>query len=142
VGIMAGAAVFFLLAGLTVRRVREPAIQRLTDVVWLLSIAAAGWAIGSAAHDVYRNTARVTSLAVVAGITVYAVAVWLARRRALENLALFTGVIITVCGVVVTIDDSPSALAFPFPCGGSGLRGPRLGGGTTLSRCGWPSLPV
>src|SRR5512138_3558471 len=53
VGIFAGAAVVFLLAGVIVRRVHEPAMQRLADVVWFLSVAATGWAAGFAAHDVY-----------------------------------------------------------------------------------------
>ena len=39
VGVLAAAAVFFLLIGIVVRRVREPAIQRLAGVVWFLSVA-------------------------------------------------------------------------------------------------------
>ena len=34
VGVFAGAAVFFLLAGVIVRGVGEPAVQRLAGVVW------------------------------------------------------------------------------------------------------------
>ena len=127
VGITAGAAVFFLLAGLIVRRVHEPAIQRLTDVVWFLSVAAAGWAVGVAAHDVYGNTAQVTALAVGIGVTVYAAALWLARRHALENFAVFAGLIVTICGTIVTIDSSPSPLAFALPLWGFGLAWVWLG---------------
>jgi hypothetical protein len=121
VGIIAGAAVFFLLAGIIVRRVREPAIQRLADVVWFLSVIGAGWAIGIAAHDVYANTAQVTALAVGTGVTVYSAALWLVRQHPLENFALFTGLIITICGTIVTIDSSPSSLAFALPLWGFGL---------------------
>jgi hypothetical protein len=127
VGIVAGAAVFFLLAGIIVRRVQEPAIQRLVDVVWFLSVAAAGWAVGFAAHDVYGNTVRVTALAVGVGITVYSAALWLARRHALENFALFTGLIVTICGTIVTIDNSPSPLAFALPLWAFGLAWMALG---------------
>lgn len=126
-GIVAAAAVFFLLIGIIVRRVREPAIQRLADVVWSVSVAAAGWAVGFAAHDVYRNTAAVTALAVGIGITMYSAALWLVRRHALENFALFTGLIITICGTIVTIDSSPSSLAFALPLWGFGLGWAGLG---------------
>jgi hypothetical protein len=127
VGILAGAAVFFLLAGIIVRRVHEPAIQRLVDVVWLLSVAAAGWAVGFASHDVYGNTAQVTALAVGVGITVYAAALWLVRRHALENFALFTGLIVTICGSIVTIDSSPPSLAFAISLWVLGLAWVGLG---------------
>ena len=36
VGVSAGVAVFFLLAGIIGRQVREPAIQRLAGVLWFL----------------------------------------------------------------------------------------------------------
>ena len=121
VGILAGAAVVFLLAGIIVRRVHEPAIQRLVDVVWFLSVAAVGWAVGFAAHDVYGNMAQATALAVGAGITVYSAALWLVRRHALQNFTLFTGLIVTICGTIVTIDNSPSPLAFALPLWGFGL---------------------
>ena len=112
VGITAGIAVLFLAAGIVMRRVPEPAIARLVDVVWFLSAAGAGGAAGLAAHDVYRNTAAVTALAAGVTITVYSAALWLLRRRALQNFALFTGLIITICAVIVTIDSSPPSLAF------------------------------
>jgi hypothetical protein len=127
VGILAGAAVLFLLAGLIVRRVHEPAMQRLADVVWFLSVAAAGWATGFAAHDVYGNTAQVTALAVGTCITVYAVALWLVRRHALENFALFAGLVITICGAIVTVDTSPSSVAFALLLWGFGLVWAGLG---------------
>ncbi len=112
VGIFTGIAVFFLVVGIAVRQVHEPAIQRLADVVWFLSVAGAAGAVGFAAHEVYRNTAAVTALAVGVGITVYSAALWLLRRHALQNFALFTALIVTICGAIVTIDDSPPSLAF------------------------------
>ena len=127
VGIVAGAAVFFLLAGIMVGRVQEPAIQRLVDVVWFLSVAAAGWAAGFAAHDVYGNTDQVTALAVGISVTVYAAVLWLVRRHALENFALFTGLIVTICGTIVTIDNSPPSLAFAISLWVFGLAWAGLG---------------
>ena len=112
VGVLTGAAVFFLLVGIIARRVHEPAIQRLVDVVWFLSVAGVAGAVGFAAHDVYGNTAAVTALAVGIGITLYAAALWLVRQHALQNVALFTGLIVTVCGFIFTVDNSPPSLAF------------------------------
>jgi hypothetical protein len=112
VALFAGTAVFFLAVGIVVRRVHEPAIQRLVDVVWFLSVAGVAGAVGFAAHDVYRNTAAVTALAVGVGITVYSAALWLVRQHALQNFAVFTGLVVTICGVIVAIDDSAPSLAF------------------------------
>ena len=103
VGVLAGAAAFFLLAGILVRRVREPAIQRLVSVVWFLSAACVGAAGGAAAHDVSGTSGAATVLAAGVAVTVYAAALWLVRRRALQNAALFAGLVITVCGIIATV---------------------------------------
>ena len=107
VGVFAGAAVFFLLAGIIVRRVREPAIQRLAGVVWFVSVAGVAGAVGFAAHEVYgNNNAAVTALAVGLAVTVYAAVLWLVRRSAPQNLALFAGLVVTIlgiAGIIVTV---------------------------------------
>ena len=109
-------------------------------MVWFLSVVAAGWAVGFAAHNVYRNTAAVTALAVGIGITMSSAALWLARRHALENFALFTGLIITICGTIVTIDSSPSSLAFALPLWGFGLAWAGLGWRRYIEPL-WVSVP-
>jgi len=76
---------------------------------------------------VYGNTAAVTALAIGVAVTVYSAVLWLVRRRALQNFALFTGLIVTICGTIVTIDSSPSPLAFAFPLWGFGLAWVCLG---------------
>src|ERR1035438_7835061 len=70
-GVFAAAAVFFLLAGLIVRQVREPAIQRLAGVAWLLSVIGVGVAaaLGVATYQVNWNKDAVTVLAVGAAVT-------------------------------------------------------------------------
>jgi hypothetical protein len=45
------------------------------------------------------NTDAVTFLAVDAAVTVYAAVLWLVRRRALQNLALFAGLVVTIFGI-------------------------------------------
>jgi len=112
VGILIGVAMLFLLAGIIVRRVSEPAIQRLVSVAWFLSVAGAAGAVGFAAGEVYRSTAAATALAVGAGITVYSGALWLVRKRALQDFALFTGLVVTICGAIFTVGNSPPSLAF------------------------------
>jgi hypothetical protein len=119
--------VFFLLVGVIVRRVREPAIQRLVDVMWFLSVAGVAGAVGFAAHDVYGNTAAVTALAVGVAVTVYAAVLWLARQHALQNLAVFAGLIVTICGLIVTVDNSAPSLAFALALWGFGLAWTVLG---------------
>ena len=127
-GVLAGAAAFFLLAGIMVRQVREPAIQRLAGVVWFLSVACSGGAAGFATYNVYRNTGAVTVLAVGVAVTVYAAALWLVRRRAMQNAALFAGLVIAICGTIVTVGPGPApALAFALPLWGFGLGWAGLG---------------
>jgi hypothetical protein len=126
VAVLAGAAAVFLLAGLVMRGVREPAIQRLTDVVWFLSVASAAGAIGFAA-DVLGSGAAVTALAVGAGMSVYSAALGLARRHALENFALFTGLIVTICSAIFIVDATPPSLAFAIALWGFGLVWVALG---------------
>jgi hypothetical protein len=140
VAVLAGAAAVFLLAGLVLRGVREPAIQRLTDVVWFLSVACAAGAAGLAA-DALGSGAAVTALCVGAGISVYAAALWLARRRALENLALFIGLIITICSAIFSVDATPPPLAFTICLWGFGLAWIALGWRRYLEPV-WVSVPA
>jgi len=53
VGVYAGAAVFFLLVGIIVRQVREPAIQRLAGVAWFLSVVGVAGAVWLATYRVH-----------------------------------------------------------------------------------------
>jgi hypothetical protein len=140
VAVLAGAAAVFLGAGLITRGVREPAIQRLTDVVWFLSVACAGGAAGFAA-DRLGSGAAVTALCVGAAISVYSAALWLARRHALENLALFIGLIITICSVIFIVDATPSPLAFALCLWGFGLVWVALGWRRYLGPV-WVSVPL
>ncbi|MGE5288897.1 MAG: hypothetical protein ACM3ML_17200 [Micromonosporaceae bacterium] len=140
VGIFAGIAVFFLAVGIVVHGVREPAIGRLADVVWFLSVAGVAGAVGFAAQEVYGTPVAVTALAVGVGITVYSAVLWLLRRHALQNFALFTGLIVTICGVIVTIDDSPPSPAFAIALWAFGLAWVGLGGQRYVEPL-WVSVP-
>ena len=129
-GVLASAGVLFLVAGILVRSVREPAIQRLAGVVWFLSVVCAGGATGSAVYGVYRGTGAVTVLAVGLAVTVYAAVLWLVRRRAGQNAALFGGLVIAICGSIATITGGPGpvpVLAYALPLWGFGLAWAWLG---------------
>lgn len=99
VGVLAGAAAFFLLIGIVARRVRDPAIQRLAGVVWFLSVACVAGAVWLAWWKAYGSTGPVTVL-VGGAVTVYSAALWRVRRGALQNVALFAGLIVTILGIV------------------------------------------
>jgi hypothetical protein len=109
VAILTGAAALFLLAGLSVRRVREPAIQRLTGVTWLLSVMCTAGAAGYATYDLIfsftaadQNAAAVTALGVGLAASAYAAVLWLIRRQALQVVAVFGGLVTLICGVIAT----------------------------------------
>jgi len=130
VGVFAGAAAFFLLAGIIVRRVREPAIQRLVGVVWFVSVAGVAGAVGFATHEVYGSTTAVTILAVGVAVALYSAVLWLVRPLALQNAALFAGLVVTICGTIVTIAGRPGsapALAFALALWIFGLAWAGLG---------------
>jgi len=99
VGVLAGAAAFFLLIGIVARRVRDPAIQRLAGVVWFLSVACVAGAVWLAWWKAYGSTGPVTVL-VGGAVTVYSAALWRVRRGALQNVAWFAGLIVTILGIV------------------------------------------
>ena len=103
VAVYAAAAVFFLLVGIIVRQVREPAIQRLAGVAWFLSVVGVAGAVWLATYRVHGKTDAVTLLAVGVAVTVYAAALWLVRRYALQNLALFVGLVVTILGIVAIV---------------------------------------
>lgn len=119
--IFAGAAAFFLLVGVAVRRISEPAIQRLVGVTWFLSVAGVALAVTFATLDVRENPNRYTPLAVGVAVTLYAAILWLVRRRALQNVALFAGLVIATCGIIVAVADPAPPLAFTLALWALGL---------------------
>jgi len=130
VGVYGGAAAIFLLVGIIVCRVHEPAIQRLVGVVWFLSVAGVAGAVGFATHEVYGNTDAVTALAVGVAVVLYSAALWMVHRRALQNVALFAGIVVTICGTIVTVaggNGSAPSLAFALTLWMFGLAWAGLG---------------
>jgi hypothetical protein len=114
-GVFAAAAVFFFLVGIIVRQVREPAIQRLAGVAWFLSVAGVAGAVWLALYHAPGQPDAVTAVAVGAAVTVYAAALWLIRRSALQNLALFAGLVITILGIADIITAPAGTGPAPAP---------------------------
>lgn len=104
VAAFAGAAAFFFLVGFLLRGVREPAIQRLVSIMWFLSVAGVAGAAGYLVHGVILPPAGpdggATALWVGLAASLYAAALWLARRSAPQDLALFACLVILICGIV------------------------------------------
>jgi hypothetical protein len=86
--------------GLFVRRLDDPAFQRLVDVTWFLSVVAAGGAVAVAAQDL---TGERASLLVGLATSGYAAALWLLRTRAPELVVLFIGLVVTVSAAVANV---------------------------------------
>jgi len=127
VAILTGAAVFFFLIGSAVRRVPEPAVQRLVGVVWFLSVVGVAGAAAFATLDVNGNPTNHTALTTGLAATLYSAALWLIRRRALQNLALFAALILTTCGAILAVADPAPSLAFALALWGLGLAWVWLG---------------
>src|SRR6266571_624667 len=105
-GIVAGAAVFFLAAGLVVRRIIDAAIQRMIGVVWFISAWCAGVAAGLVAGGALGGSGAVAVL--VAGLVTAAcsAALWLVRWRELQMVAMFAGVPVALCATFITVAGS------------------------------------
>ena len=103
--------------GIIVRQVREPAIQRLAGVAWFVSVAGAGGAVWLALYHAPGQPDAVTAVAVGAAVTLYAAALWLIRRSALQNLALFAGLVTTILGIadIITVPAGTGPAPAPAP---------------------------
>lgn len=152
VGVLAGAAAFFLLAGLSVRRVREPAIQRLTGVMWLLSVLCTAGAAGYVTYDLIfsftaadHNAGAVTVLGVGLATSAYATVLWLIRRRVLQAAAMFGGLITLICGIIATAAGgrapNGASLAYALVLWGFGLAWAVLGWRRRIEPM-WSAVPL
>jgi hypothetical protein len=121
------AAALLLLAGIRVRRIGNTAVhQHQVDALWFLSVAAFSAAVAYATHWLintsgYMPRGAATVLAMGLAVPVYAAALWRVRRRALQNIALFAGLILTICGIIVTLANPASWLAYALVLWGFGV---------------------
>jgi hypothetical protein len=141
VGVFAAATALFLAVGLALRGVREAAAQRLVSVTWLLSVGTAAGTAGFAVGEVYGGSGATTTLSVGVVTTLYATALWLVRRNALQVLALFAGLVVTICGTIASVASEPPRLAFALSLWLFGLAWALLGWRRYLEPL-WASIPL
>ena len=103
-GLLAGTAAFFLGAGLVTRRSSDPAFVRLTSVVWVLGTGAVAAALTEFFVGFIQTPDETTFLVVAATTTALAALLYAVHPTALQQLALFAGVLVTSIAIGVRID--------------------------------------
>jgi hypothetical protein len=100
------AAAVFLVAGWPMRGSQEPALARLSSVLWFLSTGALAWALLVLALDELDLDDAEASALMGAGTALYALTLWRIQRRSLQQVALlFGGAQALLSGIAVTGDD-------------------------------------
>lgn len=109
VGILAGVAIGFLIAGFLVRWFTGSATEPLTELMWFASTGCVTGAAAIAAAGVYRQPAAMTLLIASGTAAIYSIALWLMCRREMLMVAGFAGLVGTLCGAipVVVADATP-----------------------------------
>jgi hypothetical protein len=105
VAIFAVAAVLFLAFGLLARLATDRAWQRLAGPAWFASAAFAGTSTGIATNEVLRTSGAVTTVTASGVVALYSTVLWLVSRKELQLVAVFAGLIGSVCGAMLAIAD-------------------------------------
>jgi hypothetical protein len=101
--IFAGVTLILLVAGFAVRWTVRSKVHRLTETLWLASVASAAAATAIAASGGHGQRVSVTVLAVSAQLTVYTLILWFLCRRELLAVVMFAGLIATLCSGITVI---------------------------------------
>jgi hypothetical protein len=102
--------------------VHDAAVQRLVGVVWFLSACGLAAAVAFGAAELYDASAEVTVLTVGMTTTLFAGALWVVRKRALQHLAMFGGLVVVIVGAILTLAPEPApSLAFALALWAFGL---------------------
>ncbi|HET9722390.1 MAG TPA: DUF2157 domain-containing protein [Actinomycetota bacterium] len=96
VAAIATGALVALAAGALVRRSSDPAMVRLTSVLWAIATGLFGWLAWLVAFDLLERRGSVPALACGIAITVLGAALYAALRQALQQIALLAGILTTV----------------------------------------------
>ena len=108
---LAFAAAVFLAAGWLTRKSTEPALQRLSAITWVISVAA--FAGGAAVVNHMADTAGKTIfLTVTTSATGYAAVLWWLSRHAVQQLVTFGGVLLSAAAIVNFVVESPTSGIF------------------------------
>lgn len=96
-----GTAGAFLVAGIVLSRLDEPAIRRLVSVLWTLSVASLAWGLIVLGVDVLELAEERMSLFVGGVSLAYAGALWWVRRWPGQQVATFLALQVTVAGAIL-----------------------------------------
>ncbi|HET9896334.1 MAG TPA: hypothetical protein VFQ44_15520 [Streptosporangiaceae bacterium] len=107
VAVLAVAAAILLIAGFVVRWATSSGAERITETLWLASVACLAGAVAVATGGVYAQSADVTALAVSALVAIYSCALWFACRREVLIVTTFAGLVGGSCsGLAVGWSDA------------------------------------
>ena len=136
-GLLAGFALFFLGVGFVTRRSAEPALLRLTSVVWLIGTGA----LVELFAGIVETSDETTSLLVAASTTAVAALLFAVHRMVLQHLALYVGVLLTAFSLVGRIDPGYPAWIDGITAWAAGLAWLALGARRLVTPW-WVAMPV
>jgi hypothetical protein len=140
-GLLAGTAGLLLGAGLVTRRSAEPALVRLTSLVWVLGTAAVAGALTELFVGFVETPDETTFLVVAAATTALAALLYAVHPTALQQLALFAGVLVTSIAIGVRIDPHYPAWVGGVTAWAVGFAWSILGATNRLTPS-WVAMPV
>jgi hypothetical protein len=103
VGILAGVALSFLVAGFLVRWLTASSSQPLTELTWCASAGCVAGAAAIAAAALYRQPVPVTVVLTGGSLALYCAALWLLCRREMLMFAALAGLIGAFCGAIAVL---------------------------------------
>lgn len=112
VAILAAATAVALLAGSLIRRQTEPAIQRMTSVLWTLSVAGFGGTLGVFFVDAMALSEDARALVIGGSTALYAGTLWAFHRQVLQEFALFAPGLVAAIGIAVILPGDADAWIF------------------------------
>ncbi|MBA3430796.1 MAG: hypothetical protein H0U16_04870 [Actinobacteria bacterium] len=95
-------------AGFLLRRSAEPALQRLVSFLWALSAASFGYMVETVQDLPAFSTDRVELLATGVGSALYSGWLWRARQTGLQQIAVFTSLLVAIGGGIEASQGPPA----------------------------------
>lgn len=141
VAVLAGATVLFLAAGWAARRAEGRAFGRLASVAWFLSVPLFAGTLAAVSVE-FLDLAPETAVALVGGGTaLFAAALWTACKRALQQAALFGGVLTAVIGSLIAPPGDVDPWVVGLAVWATGLLWTLLGWRRTIAPW-WAAVPL
>lgn len=142
ISVIAGAAAGFLAVGIMARRSTEPALIRLSAVVWLVSTIGVAVTAALIATWTYDLEERAVVTAAALSATVYGAILWAVDHKAAQHLALYGAGLMLVTSSVAWISDGevPSG-AFALVAWGFGVAW-AIGAWRRLLQPWWVGVPL